>query len=259
MENNMQLNERQQVIREQILEGNLQLPNTKIFEDLGVAELVKGMFANAWANYLKNKGTVSSVRWIVEFPRVSTFNKVLEILSSNGWFYIDTTDKRHWSELYIPEDKLLNYVTPDELANVRATKKFYKYIPSCKFKDDYSLTRVNGKTKHTGLQRIGLAKAANTQFYYDVAMLRKYKQTIIANTNKGMRKCRELMPDMVHDIASYDEVSTEIVHNLAKEPVLMTMEGNTSDSRGRAIKGALRKVANPIGYKDFRALLTIPE
>lgn len=247
-------------MREALLQGHIYLPDYDSIQSiLGTdTDTTQNMLEAAWSNYIKNKGTISSTYWIEKFNTVKAFNTALKILSDNNWLIVSTTPDRHWSEISINENKLLQYLSPDELVHVRSTKKFLQYIPACKFKTSTNLTRINGKIRNTGLQRIGLAKSAQTQFYYDIDMLNKYQDTIIANTNKGMRKCRELIPNMVHDEASYDEVSTLIVQELSKTPVLMTMEGNVSDSRGRAIKGALSKVANPIGYKDFRALLTIP-
>lgn len=247
-------------IRDSLLQGSIYLPDKDQLEVLlgKDIDLTESMLKSAFANYIKNKGSISTIHWITKFSSVKIFNIALKILSDNQWLIVHTIPERHWSEASINEDKLLQYLTPDELVHVRATKKFLQYIPRCTFKTQTNLTRINGKIKYTGLERVGLAWAAQSQFYYDTEMLNRYKDTIILNTNKGMRKCRELMPNMVHDEASYDEISTDIVHSLSNKPILMTMEGNISDSRGRAIKGALSKVANPIGYKDFRALLTIP-
>ena len=249
-------------MRDILLTGDIELPSWDLFETHfgeDYANLAESMIKSLLNHYIKNKGTTSTLYWAERFSNPKVFNQILKIMSDNQWIVVSTIPERHWSEIAINEDKLLEYLSPDELVNVRKQFKFAKYIPCFNIKDRSNLVKQGKSIKQTGLVREGLAKSANTQFYYDTEMLARYADTIITNTNKGMRKCRELMPDMVHDEASYDEIATGIVNNLVKQPFLMTMEGNISDSRGRAIKGALKKVANPIGYKDFRALLTIPE
>ena len=249
-------------MRDILLTGDIELPSWDLFEThFGeeYADLAEAMLRSLFNHYIKNKGTTSTLYWAERFENPKVFNQILKIMSDNQWIVVHTIPERHWSEMSINEDKLLTYLSSDELVTMRKERKFLKYIPCFNIKDRVTLVKQGKFIKQTGLIREGLAKSANTQFYYDTEMLARYADTIITNTNKGMSKCRELMPDMVHDEASYDEISTDIVNNLIKQPFLMTMEGNISDSRGRAIKGALKKVANPIGYKDFRALLTIPE
>ena len=63
---------------------------------------------------------------------------------------------------------------------------------------------------------------------------------------------------MLTSEADYDVIAADIVHQLIEKPQIINIGDNVSDSRGRAIKRALSSVANPIGYKDFRALITIP-
>ena len=250
------------VMRELLLQGKIDLKSYDKFVDTyGIEDSMttRRMIKALWSNYIKNGDTTSSIYWAEQFSSPKILNNILSQLDYSGWINVSTVTERHWSEISINEDKLLTYLSSDELMEVRKTKKFKQYVPEHKLSTKVNMTKVNRTYKDTGLIRIGLAMAANTEFYYDCALLNKYKKEIILNTNKGMRKCRELLPDMVHDSASYDEIAVDVVEGLAKEPMLMTMEGNTSDSRGRSIKGALSKVANPIGYKDFRALLTIPE
>lgn len=248
-------------IREQILSGNLALPNYDQFITLfGFdASNVSRMFKAAWQAYLLNKGSINLTYWAEQFQTVLHFNNALKVLSDNNWLETHSIPARNWAEALIPEDKLLSYVTPDELSHVRASKKFARYMPENLVSEVFNLTKQNGRTRNTGLVRYGLKASASSVFMYDTDYLAKYQDTIILNTNKGMQKVRDFYPEMHSDEASYDTVSTAIVEALTSNPSTYSMGNNYSDSRGRAIKEGLSKVANPIGYKDFRALLVIPE
>lgn len=250
------------MLRQHILDGTIELPNFDIFATKfgkATAEVAEKMFRASWSSYLYNKGSINLTYWAEQFPNVKGFNQVLKVLSTNGWFEAHSIPKRNWAEAFLCEDKLLQYVTPDELAHVRAMKKFAKYMPTMKQSTVKGLTRQNGKTRYTGLVRYGMKASAGTIFSYDVDMLAKYKEAIIANTTKGMRKVRDMYPEMQSDEASYDAVSAHVVQELIDSNGEYTMGNNYCDSRGRAIKEALSKVANPVGYKDFRTLLVIPE
>lgn len=252
----------EQIVTDQLLSGNLELPNYEGFVGLfgeDVANTTKAMFQGLWYNYLLNKGGINTTAWVPKFPDEAVFNQVLIILSDNGWVKSHSYPARNWAEAFLNEDKLLQFVTAQELSNIRGARKFYKY----QMKDEASvhsdLVRVNGKIKKTGLIREGFARAANTQFGYDLDKLQANLDVIIKNTVKGMTKVREEFPNMTSDSASYDYVSAQIVQDLIDNPQYYSQCGNTSDSRGRAIKSSLSLVANPIGYKDFRSLLVIPE
>ena len=222
-------------------------------------EVISRMWDAMWHNYVKNRGTVSTVYYSDLIDDTAVLNAVLEQWSEAGWVIVSTEEDRNWSDARLNEDKLLTFVSPDELAAIRASSKFVDYVPNCrKASTRTTAVRVNGKQKHTGLVREGFAAAANTQYYFDTRFLNKYKEAITLNVNKGMSKVRELWSEMVSDQASFDAICSDIVEHLAANPQVFNQGGNTSDSRGRAIKDSLSKVGNPIGYKDFRALLTIP-
>ena len=88
--------------------------------------------------------------------------------------------------------------------------------------------------------------------------MEEYKEHIVRNTNKGMTKMREQYNVSVDD-ASYDNICEAIIEHMIDHQEMYSQGNSFSDSRGRAIKESLGKVANPIGFKDFRSLLTIPE
>ena len=249
-------------IRDQILAGKLELPYEDDFVKLYTEHNYNAlyyMWQSLWFNYLRNKGTISLTYWAEKFDCPSQFNGALQTLSNLGWVVSHSIPERNWAEAHINEDKLLEYVSPDELSHMRAIRKFTKYLPIFGISERTDLVRVNGRIRQTGLVREGFAFANNTQYYYDNEYLKKYLDPITMNTNKGMRKVREFYPEMGSDSASYDVVATGIMDYIAHNPELYTQGRSFLDSRGRAIKESLSKVFNPIGYKDARALLTIPE
>lgn len=222
-------------------------------------DVISRMWNAMWHNYILNRGSISTVYYSDLIDNKRVLNAVLKKLSLAGWIHVSTLPNRNWSEARLNEDKLLTIVTPDELGSIRAKSKFIDYLPACNKASNRTTTvRVNGKSKSTGLVREGFALASQTQYYYDTRYLQKYQEAITLNVNKGMSKVRDLYPEIASDDASFDAVCTDIVDHLATNPCVFNQGGNTSDSRGRAIKDSLSKVGNPIGYKDFRALLTIP-
>lgn len=225
------------------------------FLDREDMKFAKHFWSSLWSNYVRNKGTTSLPYWVEQMGDAKKFNGLLYVL--RDWITTVVIPERNWAEAQLNETKLLNLFDEETLVQYRKSNKYSKYVPA--FTETYTPTkvRVNGKLEETGLERHGFAKAAMTQYYYDTETLTKYLDGVIANTVKGMRKMREQY-DFAVDDASYDIVASEIVTGLSQRPVMFTQEGNVSDSRGRAIKASLAKVANPIGYKDFRALIVIP-
>lgn len=208
-----------------------------------------------WVAYVRNKGTTSLPYWAekVGCPRV--FNATLYILAP--YIITEVIPQRNWGEVRLNENTLLQRFDQQTLVEYRRDSKYSSYTPKFVVNTEDDLVRVGGAVQRTGLVREGFAQASTTQYYYDTEMLRKYQDGVVRNTVKGMRKVREMF-DFPIDEASYDSIAADIVENIAANPQLYTQEGHVSDSRGRSIKRSLKRVANPIGYKDFRALLTIP-
>lgn len=209
-----------------------------------------------WATYVRNKGTTSLIYWTEQMGCSSAMNKLLIILKE--WITTDVIPERNWAQVCLNNNKLIEEIGETALTQYRADKKLGMYIPRFKESSKTNLVRVRGKVSKTGLVREGFMKSGHTQYYYDTEMLTKHKKEVVLNTNKGMIKMRETHNIAVDD-ASYDQVAEEIVEELATNPQLFTQGVSYIDSRGRAIKESLKYVANPIGYKDFRALLVIPE
>jgi hypothetical protein len=216
------------------------------------------MWNALWSNYLKGKKTINLTYWIEEFPCTARFNGALRSLTNKGWIVTQALPARNWSDAILCGSKLLEFVSVQELVTIRATKKFNKYLPIFDKAIEPNLAKVNGKVVKNGLVREGFVKSSNTQYYFDTAYLSKYEEAIVANVTKGMSKCRKEYPNMTSDEASYDAVAEGVVKHIVGSPEIYTLGKSYLDSRGRAIHEGLSKVCNPIGFKDFRALLTIP-
>ena len=247
-------------MREYILNGVLPLPSShKFAEALSIDHfiLTEQMFKSLWHNYLKNKGSTSLTYWADKFNNAKVFNTVLIALSEASWIVSHAIPARNWAEAHINEDKLLEFVSQTELEQVRAYNKYRKYVLTDNPSKLSKATRIKGKVQDTGLVRQGFMKAGNSRFRYDTGLMEKYAYTIQLNLTKSMDKIAEYYPELRHDLASYDTVSTEILEYYM-DGGEYTRGDNYIDSRGRAISDSLSKVGNPISCKDFRALLVMP-
>ena len=247
-------------MKEQLLAGKLDLPNYKAFVSaIGpeMANLADKLFQALWYQYLKDKGTINSTYWSSRFNNPFVFNQVIMSLSKAGWLISHAIPARNWAEMHINEDKLLEFVSQQDLEQIRAFNKHRQYLPTHELSTIDNLTKINGKSKSTGLIRTGFMKAGNSQYRYDTQMMQDYSLIIQANLTKSMDKIAQLHPNMRHDRASYDTISIEIFDHLVQSNETYTRGNNYSDSRGRAISSALSKVANPISCKDMRSLLII--
>jgi hypothetical protein len=220
-------------------------------------EIVEKLWTGLWAAYTRNKGSTSLIYWTEKIGCSNAMNKVLIILKD--YITADVIPERNWAQVSLNEDTLLSIFTQEELIGYRADLKFENYLLRFKTSAKDSLVKHKGKVSKTGLVREGFMKSGHTQYYYDTEMLLRHRDEVIKNTNKGMTKVRQAHKNIVVNEASYDVVAEKIVDHLAENPELFTQGISYIDSRGRAIKESLKYVANPIGYKDFRALLTIPE
>ncbi len=249
-------------MRTMILKGKLPFPSIERVEEVlgsDIAQFGKKFFSAIWHNYLINKGAVSSSYWHDQLNNPKAFNILVVSLAKAGWIISNAIPERNWLEISLNEKKLLEFVSLEEIEIVRAEFKFQKYRLRNDEAVENDLVRANGKVTRTGLIREGFKLAANTEFYYDKQMLRRYEDSILKNLTKSMSKIREKYPEMGASMADYDAISEDILHWLNNHNGMFKRGTTHIDSRGRAISSSLGKVANPIGNKDFRALLVIPE
>lgn len=224
------------------------------------SEIEIRMWNALWANYLTNEGTTSTPYWFDQFADPRGFNQFIKKLSDYGWITSVVIPQRHWAEISLNKWKLQSVITTEELLELRKEKKFAKY----QMKSDTNMqsstrTRQNGQTRDTGLRRSGFALAGTREFKYDTVSMNKYREAIILNVTKSMRKI-ENIHELVEDGADYKSIASELVdYHMYSPDKDFTLGTNLNDSRGRAISSALSKVFNPIGFKDARALQIIPK
>lgn len=244
-------------MRQQLLEGKLECPGSTIYELYpDKADEIDSFWRAIWYNYLNNSDT-NGLYWYDKLGP-TCYNDVVRRLCHHGWLTSHSLTGRKWASVEIVNDKLLEFVTVDELQDIKSQYKYSKYLLECKSAKASTLVRQNGKTKRTGLVRTGFRDAGNTQFGYDMAKLKEYEREVKLNLTKSMDKIRQDYPEMQCDSASYDTVSTGIFDwHYENQIETFTTGDSISDSRGRAISQGLRKVANPISSKDFRAALVI--
>ena len=243
-------------MRDEILKGRLSYPGS-IFDDYPDQENdIEAFWKAVWFNFLNDNDT-NGLHWYEKLGRV-LYNDLIRRLSHNGWVDSHSLTGRKWASVEIVLNKLLEFVTEDELEDVKANYKYSKYILGFNNSTRSNKVRQNGKVKFTGLIREGFRDVGNTQFGFDMRALEKYEVAVVKNLTKSMDKIRHMYPEMKNTSSSYDSVSAGIYEwHKENELSVFTTGENVSDSRGRAISSALGKVANPISSKDFRSALVI--
>lgn len=251
-------------MRERILYNRFQLPAyEKFLHAYGrhFTSLADRMLKALWSSYLHHgkNNNINLCYWADQFANDDILNEFLISLSRAGWITTLSAGFRNWAEASLNETKLLEYCTIDELISVRRHYKFVQYALTIEEPaTDPTLVRVNDRIKHTGLRAEGAMHSSNQPFSYDTATMDEYRNVILRNLTKSMDKIRELNKHIHSDEASYDSVSVEILDYYINNDQQYTRGISYMDSRGRAISSCLSKVGNPIGFKDFRALLVLP-
>lgn len=244
-------------MRDELLNGRLDYPGAKLLEAYpGKEEEIHKFWKAIWLNFLNDTST-NGIHWY-ERLGIKLYNDMIRRLSHHGWVTSSAVSSRKWADVEINTDKLYEFVSPDELQSIKAKYKYTKYTLDRTEAKASRLVRQNNKTKRTGLVRTGFRDAGNTQFGYDMAALNKYEQAVKLNLTKAMDKVRIDYPEMKSTTSSYDTVSVGIYdYHFDNQLETYTTGENINDSRGRAISQCLKKVANPISSKDFRAALVI--
>jgi len=253
-------------VRMQILDGKLEMPKIKGFKNnygTRVNNEIERMFNAMWKAFLskEEKGTISLPYWAKRIANPEAMNIALKLLSQSGWITSKSLPTNNWGEAYLRKEKLLKYVSEDELAYVRKYNKFKRYVLSLEPEaTKNNIVRVLGEKTQNGIIREGFRKTGNTVFSFDVDNIVKHYDDVLRLINKGIDKTLVKYKQLQEDGANYAEVGKEALdYYIYNDENLYSSGQANSDSRGRNIAGMLNKIGNPIGFKIMRAMLIIPE
>lgn len=254
------------MIQQQIMAGKLTMPRINDMEGVYGTEVYKqieGMFSAMWHAYL-SKGPATPVSlpyWAKRINHPTAMNQALKLLSNAGWITVSTRPNNNWSEAFINESKLTQYVSKDKLDRVRMFNKFNKYkLEFHNLDQDFGANKqkVNGKVYTVAKACNGFAKAGKVPFQYDVVAMENNYAVVLEEVNKGIENMIEKYPSIAADHANYREIATDVVESLIADNATYNSGPRTSDPRHRNNAGYLNKIANPVGFKVMRGLLTIP-
>ena len=263
------------MIVEQLFAGKLSMPRIKGMEEAYGVEVysqINKMFEAMWYAYL-NRGSrklpngqmsnsVSLPYWAKRINNPKAMNQALMLLSKGEWITVLTKPNNNWSEAWLNESKLLKYMPKSQLDGVRKHNKFSKYkLTFHNLDQDFGANkmRVNGKVCTVDYACNGFAKAGKVPFKYDTQAIEAHFDTVLAEVNKGIEKMIIEYPTIIDDHANYKEIGHEVVESLMYEDLTYNSGPRASDPRHRNNAGYLNKIANPVGFKVMRGLLTIPE
>lgn len=263
------------MIAEQILAGQLRMPRiTGLEEKFGteVYNNIERMFTALWNAYLakgnrqlpngKYSNTVSMPYWAQQIANPKAHNIALKILSKAGWIQVSTRPNNNWSEAYLCESKLLNYVTQQQLDGVRMHNKFKKYkLELHNTNQDFGAykMKINGRIHTMTQPQQGFAEAGKVPFRFDTDSMYLNYDLVLFEINKGIEKMICEYPGIVEDHANYREIGKDVVDSYIYQNSTYNSGPRTADPRKRNNAGYLNRIGNPVGFKVMRGLLVIPE
>lgn len=243
--------------KNEILNGELSFPiqiRDMILEEIENVEEQSTILTNIdtfwndlWYAFLKEKG-ISTEVYAEKFDNPEIFNKLLYLLSKAKW--IESKVESNYGTITLLKDKILKWVSKEELKDIMFKYRMNKYKLTNKVKNTDNLVKLNNKVVKSGIIRKGFAKAVNNTFKYDTITMKEYVYEIANNILKGL--------DVDTKDISYEDIVLELLAIIANENKTYSLNENISDSRGRSIFQCQKKVANPISSKDMRALIIIP-
>jgi len=236
--------------REEILNGVLRTPQQIIDMVEYDPVVLDNIFQTIWHNYLRDKTTCTTTQFDkMDSPKA--FNKFIYYLCKAGWIY--SFVEANYGYLQLNKDKLLKWVTEEELLEVKRQHRFNKYRLKVEKSVLVNKAKYRNKIYDVEFERNGFKQAGNVKFKYNTKYLNTYLYEIADNVLKG------LDTDTAKEI-TYEEVVCDLMGYYAVRDNVYTLGNNISDSRGRSVFNATKKVFNPISSKDARALmLTEPE
>ena len=214
------------------------------------SEVTQGMLRQLENSIVSNNARLSLPQWAEIDPViVKAFTFVMVQL---GYGKVDITSKFAAFEFFtykIGKEEMLEYRINSKLRKL-LLRNNTELAPA-------NLVKSNGDIKETGLVRHGFAKCATREFKFDIEQMQRYYPSIRLNLIKGMQKAKDL--GKLKDPYFADEANFEEMAKFVLDYYMLdnsyTLEANISDSRGRSIYKALKRIGNPVSSKDFRALL----
>jgi len=228
------------------------------------SDLTEEFIAQLERNIINNDNGIGLPYWAKRNP--AFIKKITYALVQLGYATVEATSK--FSRLNWNMSKL----DPVALREFRGFGKFSRMtLRNQPLLQSATAVRSNGSIKETGLIRKGFAKVATYSFSYDTDMMAKYQEAITLNLTKSIKKSKEKAAakaakrkkvSTTFDKFDADELNFDAMARYCLDTYLKggdyTLEGNVSDSRGRSIYKALKRIGNPISEKDFRGLITMP-
>jgi len=242
------------LIKQTTPETNLQF--AKLTEGNNENEHILNALEWHWVN---GNSPMSTPYWADKVGH-QNLDKFIYALCQADWLVSKANARAKWGEFYLNQAKIDQLISREDQLAYRSKLKIKKY--AMRYVENYSadLVKTANGIESTGLVREGFAKCANQPFKLDVAMLAKYYDAIQLNLTKSMDKIMGKYPTIKEDEANYAVISRDLLdYYIFNDTKIYNLEGNISDSRGRAIYNGIRRVGNPISNKDFRACLIVPE
>lgn len=189
----------------------------------------------------------------------NVLDKFIFGLASENWIISKANARAKWGEFSLNQAKIDTFITAEEQYEYRIKARKAKYTMRNVKMDKVNLVKTPSGIKDMGLVRKGFAKSYNLEFRLDTSYLAKYYDAVLANMVKSMDNIIKKYPSVGLDKTSYSVINQELLDEYIANPDrLYNLEGNVSDSRGRAIANGIKRVGNPISNKDFRACLIVP-
>ena len=237
-----------------LIKGNIPQGNYR-YADIDNNEELLNALEWHWVN---GNQPMSTPYWADKVGNTNLDNFIYA-LSEAGWIVSKANARMKWGEFSLNQAKIDQFLTQAEQLAYKTKARVAKYTMRYKENLTTDLVKTPSGIKATGLIREGFAKCSNQPFQLATGYLAKYYDAILLNLTKSMDKIISKYPTIKQDSTNYAVISKELLdHYIFHPDTSYNLEGNISDSRGRAIYNGLRRVGNPIANKDFRACLVVP-
>lgn len=240
----------------------IELPYIENYSDSDY-QVASDMMSSLFYRISNNEGPTSLPFWMNKFSNHNEANRMIIRLAKDN--IIKTAIQYNYATIELNKDYVLTQMSNEDFYQLIRDNKLNRYKPLSKVDSTIagaSDVKLPSGVAKSGLLRTGLAKCGTHQFKYDIAMLKKYYDEVVADAVKSMKAMEAKLKRSLRDANQLDYESTVkatinyIIENHDNNYVLGKL---TSDSRGRAIYKCLTTVFNPIANKFARSLVVMPE